>query len=246
MRLPDLGAWLRSVGRETASLLANSTLPETCAGCGVTGAWFCADCASSLARDGPPGCQRCGRSGIRRPDCRHCRSRFPLRLTRLRAGYAYDGAIRRAVQRFKYSREFARGRDLGRLLASRYPELMRDRSVDAIVPVPLHQRRYRERGFNQSQVLAEELRDVAGAPVVSAVRRIRHTPPQVQLRSHQRMSNLTDAFDVMEGYQHAIEGKRLLIVDDVTTTGATIASVALLLQRGGAKEILALALAREQ
>lgn len=246
MRLPDLGAWLRSVGRETASFLASSTLPETCAGCGLTGAWFCPDCSESLSLDGPPGCQRCGRKGIRRSDCGYCRSRFPVRLTKLRAGYAYDGAMRRAVQRFKYSREFERGRDLGRLLASRYRELMPRDRVDFIVPVPLHQRRLRERGFNQSAVLAGELQEVVGAPVVPAVTRIRNTPPQVRLQGHQRMSNLSGAFDVEEGDLHEVQGKRVLVVDDVTTTGATVAAVALTLQRAGAEEILALTLAREQ
>lgn len=246
MRLWNLGDRLRSVGREAGSLLARSTLPETCAGCGVAGAWFCADCRTLLAEDDPPGCQRCGRRGTRRPDCPRCGPHFPSRLRRLRAGFAFDGPMRRAVHRFKYTREYARGRHLGQLLANRYRELFPRALIDVIVPVPLHPRRFRERGFNQSSVLAEELSVVVGAPVVPAVSRARNTVPQAGLSGEDRLQNLSDAFVAIDDDREAIAGMRVLIVDDVTTTGATAAAVAEALQAAGAAEIFAITLAREQ
>lgn len=246
MRISDLTGLIRSISREAASVLAKSTLPQTCAGCGLTGAWFCPDCRRLLIEDGPAGCRRCGRSGHHGHDCGRCRSLFPVRLRRLRAGYAYDGPMRRAVQRFKYAREYERGRDLGRMLASRFDSLYPKMRLDAIVPVPLHPRRYRERGFNQSTILAEALRDVAGAPVVPAVRRSRHTTPQAGLSSNDRLRNLAGAFAPEEDHLDTVAGKRVLIVDDVTTTGATIAAVAVALQHAGVAEISALTLAREQ
>lgn len=246
MRLADLANLVRFIGREAGSLLVGTTLPETCAGCGVAGAWLCPDCRALVAEDHRPGCQRCGRRGTRKRDCSRCAPIFPSALSVLRAGFAFDGPMRSAVHQFKYAREHERGRHLGRMLAARFESLFPKAGIDAIVPVPLHPRRLRERGFNQSEILAEELVPVCGAPLISAVRRSRHTTPQASLRSEQRLRNLAGAFVPVDDHRHSIDGRNVLIVDDVTTTGATIAAVADALQDIRAKKILAITLAREQ
>ncbi len=119
-------------------------------------------------------------------------------------------------------------------------------SIDFIVPVPLHPRRQRARGFNQAEILARPISELLDVPVVNAVARERNTAPQVRLRASERLENLARAFVVSEDMQDRIAGKSLLIIDDVMTTGATLSAVALALQEAGSGSIYGLTLAREQ
>lgn len=171
---------------------------------------------------------------------------FPSGLKRVRAGYLFDGPIRRATHLFKYSGEHERGRDLGRRLAGRFEALFPDARIDVIVPVPLHPRRYRQRGFNQSLILAKELGSLLNVPVVEAVERKRNTTPQAGLSADRRLQNLKDAFAPSESAMQYIAERRILVVDDVTTTGATISAVAESLQSMGVRSMNACTLAREQ
>jgi ComF family protein len=121
---------------------------------------------------------------------------------------------------------------------------MRDHGADVIggadiaVPVPLHRRRARERGFNQ----ADDLARATGLPVVRALRRVRATPSQTDLPAARRYANVRDAFALRRGID--VRGLRILIVDDVCTTGATIEACARVLRQGGAAQVSALTAAR--
>lgn len=222
--------------------------PATCAGCGKVGDWFCDSCCLKLTPDVLEGCRRCGRRGASGNSCQRCESLFPSRMTWVRGGFVYEGVLRRAVQRFKYHGEYRRGYDLGkRLLAS--PEalqLVPDSGVDIVVPVPLHDRRMRMRGFNQAEILAEVIADWCEAPITQALIRVRDTHPQVRLRAHQRQENVRDAFAVDESFRESVAGARVILVDDVMTTGATLGSAAAALQRAGASKISGLTLARDR
>ena len=164
----------------------------------------------------------------------------------------YAGKLRQAVLRVKFSGDERLGARLGELLATTWGSLPQAGEFDSplIVPVPLHPSRRRERGFNQSELLAVGLaralrRQRAGAaPQVAkdCLRRKRATPPQTGLSVAARRENLRSAFEVVK--PDAVRGRRIVLVDDVMTTGATLSACARALKRAGAVQVMGLALAR--
>jgi ComF family protein len=152
---------------------------------------------------------------------------------------AYEGRLRELIHLFKYSRVRPLARPLGSYLASAIP---RDQSFDVVVPVPLHWRRLWERGFNQSDLLARAVARRYGAPVVRALRRRRATATQAGLTNARRRANVAGAFAVKRA--RAVSGRRVLLVDDVMTTGATASACAGALKRAGSRYVAVLALAR--
>ena len=152
---------------------------------------------------------------------------------------AYDGVLRDLIHLLKYGRIRTLAGPLAEYLVSAYP---REQRFDAIVPMPLHWRRYWQRGFNQSALLARELGRRCGIPVVGAVRRRRATPPQAGLTSARRRINVSGAFAAAK--RRPVKDLRILLVDDVMTTGATASSCAGALKRAGASYVAVLALAR--
>jgi ComF family protein len=143
------------------------------------------------------------------------------------------------IHHFKYTSIDVLAGPLGELMVQALPL---DLQVDMIVPVPLHWRRKLWRGFNQSELLARPLESRLRVPVVLAIRKCRHTETQASSTPAERRSNLTGAF-VLAG-PNIVEGKRVLLVDDVLTTGATVTICSALLRRGGAKSVTVLTLAR--
>lgn len=152
---------------------------------------------------------------------------------------AYDGVLRQLIHLFKYARIRPLAAPLGEFLAAAIP---RDQTFDAVVPVPLHWRRRWQRGFNQSALLARAVARRYGIPVRTALRRIRATATQAGLTNARRRSNVAGAFLVRRA--HHLAGRRILLVDDVMTTGATATACAFALKRAGARYVALLTLAR--
>jgi ComF family protein len=152
---------------------------------------------------------------------------------------AYEGVLRKLIHVFKFEGVRTLQRPLGALLAQALP---RELGFDAVVPMPLHWRRRWQRGFNQSELLAREIARKWGVPVSALVRRKRATTPQAGLTSAQRRKNVEGAFQVGKGTR--LKGMRLLLIDDVLTTGATASACARALKRAGAAQVTFLALAR--
>jgi len=156
---------------------------------------------------------------------------------------AYEGVLRELIHLYKYSRIQTMARPLADLLVAALP---RDEKFDAVTPVPLHWRRQWQRGFNQSELLAREIGRRCGIPMVKALRRARPTPAQAGLSNADRRRNVVAAFscrrDALRGGQ--AESKRILLIDDVMTTGSTAASCALALKRAGAARVALLTVAR--
>jgi ComF family protein len=227
-------------------LFIRLTLPETCAGCGGHGSWICEACASQIQALDSTGCARCGRRGRRRRDCPQCASLFPNRLRQVRSGFRYAEPIRSAIQRFKYNSEYQRGYDLAARLSQRLDRLAPLSQIDAIAPIPLHPRRYRARGFNQAEIIAKVLGEEADIPIAFPLKRVKNTSPQVQLTADERVQNLQKAFVVDEGFRDQVPQTRFLLVDDVMTTGATIAAAASALQDAGSGDLYGITVAREQ
>ena len=152
---------------------------------------------------------------------------------------AYEGVLRKLIHVFKFEGVRTLQRPLGAFLAQALP---RESSFDAVVPMPLHWRRRWQRGFNQSDLLAREIARKWSVPVCALVRRRRATAPQAGLTSAQRRKNVEGAFEVKDAAR--LKGMRLLLVDDVLTTGATASACARALKRAGAAQVTFLALAR--
>lgn len=152
----------------------------------------------------------------------------------------FDGAIRRAIHAFKYRHVAALGEPLGNILAEFWQQVAWP--VDLIVPVPLHSHRQRERGYNQAALLAQGLVRAAHLPLrANALQRVRATASQMTLDAAQRRSNVNAAF---RSDDNGLRGKRVLLVDDVCTTGATLNACAVALKSAGAVEVWGLTLAR--
>lgn len=159
---------------------------------------------------------------------------------------AYEGTLRKLIHVFKFEGVRTLDRPLGAFLAQALP---RDASFDAIVPMPLHWRRRWRRGFNQSELLARQIARRWNIPVIGAVRRRKNTAPQAGLTSAQRRANMQGAFELAAQVRSArlkdsLKGKRLLLIDDVLTTGSTASACARVLKRAGAAHVTFLALAR--
>jgi len=152
---------------------------------------------------------------------------------------AYEGTLRQLIHLFKYSGMKPLARTLAAYLASALP---RDQRFDVVVPMPLHWRRRWKRGFNQSALLARLIARRCSIPMVNAVRRTRATAAQAGLSNAKRRENVAGAFRVKK--PRAVEGRRVLLIDDVMTTGATASACAVALKRGGASSVTLLALAR--
>ena len=168
--------------------------------------------------------------------------RHPPVYGRARAAARFDGVMRDLVHGLKYADRHEAVTLFGRMLFSAGTDLLRD--ADMLMPVPLHRARLWKRRFNQAAILAGRLSMAAGLPLeLRALRRIRRTTSQVGLSRGERRRNVADAFAVAPGAAARIAGKRILLVDDVITTGATLGACAQVLKAAGATEVDCLALA---
>ncbi len=209
-------------------LAADLVCPERCAACESSidpKALFCRPCDASAHRLGPPECVACGMPTPRLERCAACgAAAAPIRMARAFAAYDRDtGAdpVAVAIARLKYGGARRLGRRFAAALVPRVP----DPRVDVVVPVPLHPRRLRARGFNQSALVARHLARALGSrALLTAVVRRRDTPSQVGLGSAERARNVEAAFAVVD--RATVAGRTALVVDDVWTSGATVREVA--------------------
>ena len=191
----------------------------------------------ALPRFSTPWCDRCGVPATY-SRCR-CPS-TPANLEQVRSIGPFDGWLRGAVVHFKYHGEWARAKHLSEPLATTIADLQR---VDALIPVPLHPTRLRQRGFNQSLLLAQQAGGLLGVEVKEALIRTRRTDAQVNLGAEQRIANVAGAFAVQPHVP--VAGLSVVLIDDVVTTGSTLSACADALVRAGAISVKATSLARE-
>lgn len=152
---------------------------------------------------------------------------------------AYEGRLRELIHLFKYEPMERLGKPLGDFLRHGFPSEIQ---LDCLVPMPIHRRRLSERGFNQSAILASRLSKFSLLPVENVLIRHKDTPPMAGLTGKQRRANVAGAFQVPDAKR--VLGKRILLIDDVLTTGASANACALTLKRAGASSVAILALAR--
>ncbi len=207
---------------------------------------ICADCHKAIRPVGPPCCPRCGlpyHSGDEKGHlCAPClKERRYFEVHRTCA--LYEGALKEAIHRFKYGGVFPLVKVFGDLLHPAFQNLARDYPADLLVPVPLHIRRLRDRGFNQALLLVKDLSKRTGIPYAErALKKIKDTPFQITLKKRERRKNLTRAFQVKD--REAIKGKAVMLVDDVYTTGTTVNECSRVLRMAGAERVAVLTVAR--
>lgn len=215
--------------------------PQYCVGCGKEGSLICHSCLQSLPRLISPICPRCGRPQAGDMLCPGCVS-WQAKIDGIRSPFHFDGVMRQAIHQLKY-------RNL-RALVVPLANLLRDYlttnpiPAEILVPVPIHSRRLRERGYNQSRLLARELGKLTGLPVIDdCLIRQRQAPPQARTSTvYERRSNVINAFACRD---HRLRDKQVLLIDDVSTSGATLDACATALKASGVSSVWGLVVARE-
>jgi ComF family protein len=238
-----------SVVRTAADGVLSVLLAPACAACGrlldrPTAGPVCDGCWTSILPLTPPLCDRCGDPlaswraiSVPLARCPRCR-RGSTQVDRARAIGGYDGALRAIVHALKYEGRRSLARRLGALMRTRGVDMLT--AADWVVPVPLHPSRRRRRGFNQASDLARHL----GVTVCQPLRRLRATRTQTDLPAAQRHRNVRGAFALRTDAEARLAGAIVVLIDDVSTTGATLDACASVLKAAGVREVRALTAAR--
>lgn len=212
--------------------------PAACSGCGREGEPLCTVCLPALdARLAVPGGTPIGLP-----------AELPVPLLQLEWCAPFAGPVRAALHDLKYAGERRLAGPLGDALARRWARV--GSGAEVVVPVPVHAERERRRGYDQAALIAEVAGERLGLPVVRALERQRATIAQFELGRDERAANVDGAFRVRAGHPsevaRSVAGRWILLVDDVVTTGATLAACAFALERAGALAVSAIAVARER
>ncbi len=239
MAMHIVGRALRRASAAALELL----MPLRCVSCGREGAYICGACAPRLPVLRRPFCHICAAPNVPQL-CDGCRQYAPS-FDSVRAPFVFDGAVREMVYDLKYRGVRIAAPHMASLLAdylrrNPYP-------VDALTAVPLHSRRERRRGYNQSALIAQGLSALTGIPLrTDALRRIRNTPPQVSMgTSGERRRNIVEAFECPAAVHHDVAGRNLMLIDDVVTTSSTMSACANALKDAGASHVWGIAFARQ-
>ena len=234
-----------SVARETArpsplGQLWALLFPTRCLGCGRRGAAVCGRCEAMIPWLNRETCHRCAAPSPLGRLCQRCKA-APTALDGLRAACTFDGIVRQAIHNLKYRQ----ARSLAGLASSLLADSLAKRPLqaDLLVPVPLAAGRRRERGYNQAELIAACLsRSIDVPTAAAALERVRETPPQVGLSAPERRRNVRGAFACSA--EALVAGRRVIVLDDVATTGATLAACADALKTAGAARVYGLVVAR--
>jgi ComF family protein len=226
----------------------NFCFPGQCACCGQTfdtGAMFCTDCESEMETlTSAPSCRRCAMPSVTPgAPCPHCQGKGLSPFDRVIGLGVFQNPIKNAIHHAKYSHRWYVAETLAERLFERPDVQHLLQSSDCLVPVPLYRRKQIDRGYNQSEVIAQRIAALAKhKPVIRAAVRVRNTQSQTIAHSRAaRVENVKDAFELTK--PRAIAGKRVVVIDDVMTTGATIVSLARTLKAARPAQLSALVLA---
>lgn len=229
----------RSRARGLADSLLNFVFPPVCGACKKAGSLLCDSCHAQLQWVPAPLCDRCGRPVAKATECcAVCRER-PLPLQQIRAAVLFADPVTKLIHNLKYNGAFGLAKPLAQLMGQAWPEW--HMPVDLVLPIPLHAERERKRGYNQSALLARAFSQAVELPYAEhALQRTRFTTPQVGLTAVERLVNVQDAFSA----DGCVQGRHVLLIDDVCTTGATMAAAANALFTAGARAVSGYCVAR--
>ena len=211
--------------------------PQTCCFCGkVSAEQICDSCAEKVEYISEPICKKCGKPIWKdeKEYCKDCTENH-FEYEQGRSLWVHRGLMRKSVYQFKYHNRRIYGEWYAKELFRLHGHKLKEWKIDCIIPVPLHKRKRRVRGYNQAEIVAKHLGQISGIPVdTKAVVRIRNTKAQKRLDHQERKHNLKNAFRVKKTWKNV---KNVLIIDDIYTTGATINEVALILKKKGAQKV---------
>lgn len=229
----------RNRARGLADSLLNFVFPPVCGACKKSGSLLCEACTAQLQWVTSPLCNRCGRPVSRPTDCcKVCQER-PLPLNQIRAAVLFAQPVSKLIHNMKYNGAFALSKPLAQMMADAWQTW--HMPVELVLPVPLHAERERKRGYNQATLLTRDFCNLVGLPYVEdGLLRTRFTTPQVGLTAVERLKNVQDAFVA----QTSVVNKHILLIDDVCTTGATMAAAASALFSAGASVVSGYCVAR--
>ncbi len=225
-------------------IILDTLFPIRCLSCQKYNQWICHDCHKTFPILTEQHCFICKNNETENGEiCLPCSQKYEADLKSVFIASTYQSQIlKKAVHHFKYKFIEKLAEPLALLIAqslqnSKHP------APDLIIPVPLHKKRLRWRGFNQSEVLAQDL-DLKIPIINNSLIRKNNTTPQVKMKSRKkRLENLNDAFHIKN--PEVIKGKKILLIDDIITTGTTLSICASVLKKAGAEEVRALVIARE-
>jgi ComF family protein len=213
--------------------------PPVCGGCGSPGTRWCPDCQKKVQVISAPICEACGLPQMGPGLCERCQQKPPA-FKLLRSWAVFEDPVQGALHRLKYRRDVGMGEALSHQMSAFVRQLAWP--VDTLIPIPLGKKRLQERGYNQVAMVAIPLSIQLRLDYhPSALVRARETRSQVGLSANERQENVKDAF-FAEGVK--VNGRSILLMDDVSTTGATLSSAAEALYASGAREVFALTVAR--
>lgn len=248
-RPPGIAARLGGAVRGLFRFTLDAALPQLCPSCREPlgdGAGLCASCWAKLSPIEKPYCARLGIPFVYDPGPGLLSMEAmanPPAYERARAAVRYDEIARSLVLAFKFSDRIDLAPMMGRWMARAGQELLHE--ADALVPVPLHWRRLWSRRFNQAAALSSAVSTVSGVPVLyDSLRRVRATRQQVGLSKTQRAENVQGVFRVPADRRATIAGRRVILIDDVLTSGATVDTCARALLKAGARQVDVLVFAR--
>ncbi len=223
-------------------LLKDYIFPLFCLGCKKEGMWVCKDCLNQIETVGIFQCPVCEKENKNGRCCDNCKTSSFL-FWHIAAGkYNEDELLGKIIYQLKYQYVEEMGEYVSFFIESFLEARKKDfSSFDYIIPVPLHKRRFAERGFNQAELIAKIFSEQTNVPILDCLKRQRYTKQQARLDRDKRQKNLDNAFLL-----HSLElkNKKIILVDDVFTTGSTMQSCARVLKDAGAGEVVGFTLAR--
>ena len=236
---------LKAISRHSSGLLRpvlDTLFPVHCAGCQQTGHVLCSACVAHIQPIPTPMCDFCGAPLSAYGSCKTCQYHRP-ELSGMRAVSLYEEPLRECIHGLKYDGNVRLALPLGLLLAQAFHRY--SMHAEILIPVPLHCERQKHRGFNHAALLAEVCAAKISVPMNENII-IRHRPTiaQVELHPKERYQNVAGAFVCSSSAKNILSGRKVLLIDDVSTTGATLEACATPLFEAGAKEVWGLVLAR--
>ena len=233
------------------NILLHFLFPRTCFNCNIDlpmkeQGFLCKDCLKKLKKPGPFICQRCGITlkdgGAHCFNCRGTKAKH-FKCSLIRSSLDFNESSRALIHGLKYEKYTNIAKFLAPLMQKTLLENPDFLEAEYFVPVPIHKKRLKKRGFNQSEILAKELSALTNIPVLNALIRIKNTKSQTKLTKKERAENIKEAFVCPEPKE--IKKKAIILIDDVCTTGATLEECAKVLKKAGAREVYALCATKE-
>ncbi len=222
----------------------NFLFPKNCLGCAKEGEWLCAKCRVLLKVKSISECLICRRPQITAKVCDHCRGKSPLDGLWVMADFE-DKLIKQIIHLIKYNFVLDLAEVFDEMMKNYFSRVGDWRGSFPLLPVPLHRRRFLERGFNQAELVAESASRILGNEISEPIlKRKRYLKPQAKLSLSGRLKNIKGNFGLMEAAAERFSKDGIILVDDVYTSGATMQEGAKILKENGFKEVWGLVVAR--